>query len=79
MREQLREKERKRMKCNECEREVEVADGIALCHYHYNNENLCGDCLIPISQCAHKLYLLNELERDANRLIQLTKEREAMR
>jgi hypothetical protein len=28
------------MKCNECEREVEVADGIALCHYHYTNENL---------------------------------------
>jgi hypothetical protein len=28
------------MKCNECEREVEVADGIALCHYHYSNENL---------------------------------------
>jgi len=28
------------MKCNECPREVEVADGIALCHYHYTNENL---------------------------------------
>ena len=28
------------MKCNECEREVEVADNIALCHYHYTNENL---------------------------------------
>lgn len=28
------------MKCNECNREVEVADGIPLCHYHYNNENL---------------------------------------
>jgi hypothetical protein len=28
------------MKCNECEREVEVEDGVALCHYHYNNESL---------------------------------------
>jgi hypothetical protein len=28
------------MKCSECQREVEVADGIALCHYHYTNENL---------------------------------------
>lgn len=28
------------MKCNECNREVEVSDGIALCHYHYTNENL---------------------------------------
>jgi hypothetical protein len=28
------------MKCNECKREVEVADGIALCHYHYTNANL---------------------------------------
>ena len=44
-----------KMKCNECEREVEVADGIALCHYHYNNETLCGDCLVPIKQCAHKV------------------------
>jgi len=42
------------MKCNECEKEVEVADGIALCHYHYNNETLCGDCLVPVNQCAHK-------------------------
>lgn len=51
------EKEREKegaMKCNECEREVEVADGIALCHYHYNNETLCGDCLVPVNQCAHK-------------------------
>jgi hypothetical protein len=32
--------ERQQMKCNECEREVEVADGISLCHYHYTNENL---------------------------------------
>jgi hypothetical protein len=38
----------------------------------------CGECLIPISECAHKLYLLDELERDAKRLIQLTKEREEM-
>lgn len=28
------------MKCIECQQEVEVQDGIALCHYHYNNENL---------------------------------------
>jgi len=28
------------MKCNECEREVEMEDGVALCHYHYNNESL---------------------------------------
>jgi len=28
------------MKCNECERVVEVEDGVALCHYHYNNESL---------------------------------------
>ena len=28
------------MKCNECKREVEVADNIPLCHYHYTNENL---------------------------------------
>lgn len=33
-------RKRMRMKCNKCEREVEVADGIALCHYHYTNENL---------------------------------------
>lgn len=28
------------MKCSECKREVEVADNIPLCHYHYTNENL---------------------------------------
>ena len=33
-------RERQQMKCNECEREVEVEDGVALCHYHYNNESL---------------------------------------
>ena len=43
------------------------------------SQTLCGECLIPISECAHKLYLLDELERDANRLIQLTKERETLR
>jgi hypothetical protein len=43
------------------------------------SESICGDCLIPISQCAHKLYLLDELERDANRLIQLAKERETIK
>jgi hypothetical protein len=40
---------------------------------------ICGECLLPISECAHKLYILDELERDANRLIQLTKEREEMK
>jgi hypothetical protein len=39
-REQPKEKEEENMKCNECEREVEVEDGVALCHYHYNNESL---------------------------------------
>lgn len=39
-REQPQKKEEKSMKCNECEREVEVEDGVALCHYHYNNESL---------------------------------------
>ena len=42
------------------------------------NQTICGDCLIPVSECCHKLYLLDELERDANRLIQLTNERKAM-
>ena len=42
------------------------------------SETLCGECLIPVSECAHKLYLLDELERDANRLIQLAKERKVM-
>lgn len=28
------------MKCRLCEREVEVRDGVALCHEHYENENL---------------------------------------
>ena len=39
-REHQQEKEGESMKCNKCEREVEIADGIALCHYHYTNENL---------------------------------------
>jgi hypothetical protein len=42
------------------------------------NQTICGECLIPVSECAHKLYLLDELKRDANRLIQLTNERKAM-
>jgi hypothetical protein len=42
------------------------------------SKTLCGECLIPISECAHKLYLLDELERDATRLIQLAKEREEL-
>jgi len=43
------------------------------------NQTICGECLIPVSECAHKLYLLDELERDANRLIQLTNERKEMK
>ena len=43
------------------------------------NQTICGECLIPVLECAHKLYLLDELERDANRLIQLTQEREKMK
>ena len=42
------------------------------------SQTLCGECLIPISECAHKLYLLDELERDANRLKQLAKERKEL-
>ena len=43
------------------------------------NQTLCGECLIPISECAHKLYILEELENDARRLIQLTNERKVMK
>ena len=43
------------------------------------NQTLCGECLIPISECAHKLYILEELESDAKRLIQLTNERKVMK
>jgi len=43
------------------------------------DQTICGDCLIPVSECAHKLYLLDELERDANRLIQLANERKVMK
>ena len=42
------------------------------------SKTLCGECLIPVSECSHKLYLLDELERDATRLIQLAKERKVM-
>jgi hypothetical protein len=28
------------MNCKVCNREVEVADNIPLCHYHYTNANL---------------------------------------
>jgi hypothetical protein len=43
------------------------------------NQTLCGECLIPISECAHKLYILKESESDARRLIQLTNERKVMK
>lgn len=43
------------------------------------SQTLCGECLIPISECAHKLYILEELESDARRLIQLTNERKVMK
>ena len=43
------------------------------------NQTICGECLIPISECAHKLYILEELESDARRLIQLTNERKVMK
>jgi hypothetical protein len=42
------------------------------------SQTLCGECLIPISECAHKLYILEELESDAKKLIQLAKERKVM-
>jgi hypothetical protein len=42
------------------------------------SQTICGECLIPVSECAHKLYILDELERDAKLLIQLTNERKAM-
>ena len=43
------------------------------------SQTICGECLIPISECAHKLYLLDELERDATQLIQLANERKVMK
>jgi hypothetical protein len=43
------------------------------------SETICGECLIPVLECAHKLYLLDELKRDATRLIQLTNERKEMK
>lgn len=42
------------------------------------SQTLCGECLLPISECAHKLYILEELESDAIKLIQLTNERKVM-
>jgi hypothetical protein len=39
---------------------------------------ICGDHLIPISECDCLSYM-REIENSAKKLIQLTKEREAMR
>jgi hypothetical protein len=39
---------------------------------------ICGDHLVPISECDCVNYL-QELKTSAERLVQLTKEREAMR
>ena len=40
---------------------------------------ICGDCLLPIDMCAHKIEILEEITRSAERLIELTKEREEMK
>ena len=37
---------------------------------------ICGDCLIPLSDCAHGANYLQELKTSAERLIKLAKERE---
>ena len=37
---------------------------------------ICGDCLLPIDICAHKIEILEEIRWSAERLIELTKERE---
>jgi hypothetical protein len=40
---------------------------------------ICGDCLILLSDCAHGANYLQELKTSAERLIQLTREREEMK
>jgi hypothetical protein len=39
---------------------------------------ICGDCLLPIDICAHKIEILEEIRWSAERLIQLAKEREEL-
>ena len=39
---------------------------------------ICGDCLIPLSDCAHGANYLQELKTSAERLIELAKEREGL-
>ena len=40
---------------------------------------ICGDCLLPIDICAHKIEILEEIRWSAERLIELAKEREEMK
>lgn len=40
---------------------------------------ICGDCLILLSDCIHSADYLQELKTSAERLIQLTREREKMK
>jgi hypothetical protein len=39
---------------------------------------ICGDCLLPIDICAHKIEILEEIRWSAERLIELAKEREEL-
>lgn len=39
---------------------------------------ICGDCLLPIDICAHKIEILEEIRWSAERLVQLAKEREEL-
>jgi hypothetical protein len=39
---------------------------------------MCGDCLILLSDCVHSADYLQDLIGSAERLIQLTKERESL-
>jgi hypothetical protein len=39
---------------------------------------MCGDCLIFLSDCVHSADYLQDLMTSAERLIQLTKEREEL-
>lgn len=40
---------------------------------------MCGDCLILLSDCVHSADYLQELITSAERLVQLTKEREGLK
>lgn len=39
---------------------------------------ICGDCLLPIDICAHKIEILEDIRWSAERLIELAKEREEL-